>query len=153
VATTKFIHTADWQLGKPFRRFPQEVSAALGEARLDVIDRLTEVAASRRESDAAEEALQDLLGFERGNNRGSDPETRGPLGLLWVAQASALGVESPNRLVRDTVRGVLEAEVGAVTGGAALRRDPRKGRGRLRRAAHVDRSFTRRPVRRRGADR
>lgn len=74
-------------------------------------------AGSRRESDAAEEALQDLLGFERGNNRGSDPETRGPLGLLWVEQASALGVESPNRLVRDTVRGVLEAEVGAVTGG------------------------------------
>jgi predicted ATP-dependent endonuclease of OLD family len=27
----------------------------------------------RRESDAAEEALQELLGFERGNNRGSDP--------------------------------------------------------------------------------
>lgn len=71
----------------------------------------------RRESDAAEEALQELLGFERGNNRGSDPENRGPLGMLWVEQASALSVESPNRIVRDTVRGVLEAEVGAVTGG------------------------------------
>lgn len=71
----------------------------------------------RRESEAAEEALQELLGFERGNNRGSDPEARGPLGMLWVEQASALAVESPNRLVRDTVRGVLEAEVGAVTGG------------------------------------
>jgi len=71
----------------------------------------------RRESDAAEEALQELLGFERGNNRGSDPETRGPLGMLWVEQMSALAVESPNRIVRDTVRGVLEAEVGAVTGG------------------------------------
>lgn len=74
-------------------------------------------AGNRRESDAAEEALQGLLGFERGNNRGSDPETRGPLGLLWVEQASALAVESPNKLVRDSVRGVLEAEVGAVTGG------------------------------------
>lgn len=71
----------------------------------------------RRESDAAEEALQELLGFERGNNRGSDPETRGPLGMLWVEQMSALAVESPNRIVRDSVRGVLEAEVGAVTGG------------------------------------
>lgn len=71
----------------------------------------------RRESDAAEEALQELLGFERGNNRGSDPENRGPLGMLWVEQMSALAVESPNRIVRDTVRGVLEAEVGAVTGG------------------------------------
>jgi hypothetical protein len=72
---------------------------------------------SRRESEAAEEALQELLGFERGNNRGSDPETRGPLGMLWVEQAGAFAVESPNRLVRDTVRGVLEAEIGAVTGG------------------------------------
>src|SRR3569623_198071 len=71
----------------------------------------------RRESDAAEEALQNLLGFERGNNRGGDPETRGPLGMLWVEQASALAVQSPNRIVRDTVRGVLEAEVGAITGG------------------------------------
>ena len=72
---------------------------------------------ARRESEAAEEALQELLGFERGNNRGSDPETRGPLGMLWVEQAGAFAVESPNRLVRDTVRGVLEAEIGAVTGG------------------------------------
>jgi hypothetical protein len=71
----------------------------------------------RRESEAAEDALQGLLGFERGNNRSTDHETRGPLGMLWVEQASALAVESPNRLVRDTVRGVLEAEVGAVTGG------------------------------------
>lgn len=46
MATTKFIHTADWQLGKPFRRFPQEVGSALSEARLDAIDRLAEVAAS-----------------------------------------------------------------------------------------------------------
>lgn len=46
MASIKFIHTADWQLGKPFRRFPQEVSGALGEARLDVIDRLSEVAIS-----------------------------------------------------------------------------------------------------------
>nr|WP_246526359.1 AAA family ATPase [Plastoroseomonas hellenica] len=71
----------------------------------------------RRESEAAEEALQELLGFERGNNRGTDPETRGPLGMLWVEQASALAVETPNRIVRDSVRSILEAEVGAVTGG------------------------------------
>lgn len=71
----------------------------------------------RWESDAAEETLQELLGFKRGNNRGSDPDARGPLGMLWVEQMSALAVESPNQIVRDTVRGVLEAEVGAVTGG------------------------------------
>lgn len=71
----------------------------------------------RHENDAAEQALQELLGFERGNNRGTDSETRGPFGMLWVEQASAFSVESPNRIVRDTVRGVLEAEVGVVTGG------------------------------------
>jgi DNA repair exonuclease SbcCD nuclease subunit len=40
VATLKIIHTADWQLGKPFGRFPQEVRSALAEARLDAIDRI-----------------------------------------------------------------------------------------------------------------
>lgn len=38
MATLKIIHTADWQLGKPFGRFPQEVRSALAEARLDAID-------------------------------------------------------------------------------------------------------------------
>ena len=91
-----------WSLEKQFIRSPSV--------------RLTGTS-GRCESEAAEDALQELLGFERGNNRGTDHETRGPLGMLWVEQASALAVESPNRLVRDTVRGVLEAEVGAVTGG------------------------------------
>ena len=40
------IHTADWQLGKPFGRFPQEVRSALTEARLDAIDRIAAVATS-----------------------------------------------------------------------------------------------------------
>lgn len=71
----------------------------------------------RFESDAAEEQLQTLLGFERGNNRGTDPDTRGSLGLLWVEQASALNVDAPNRLVRNNVRTALEGEVGAITGG------------------------------------
>lgn len=42
--TLKIIQTADWQLGKPFGRFPQEVSAALCEAWLDAIDRVGAVA-------------------------------------------------------------------------------------------------------------
>ena len=92
----------DWLLEKQFMKSPSVRLTGNG---------------GRRESEAAEEALQELLGFERGNNRGSDPETRGPLGMLWVGQAGAFAVESPNRLVRDTVRGVLEAEIGAVTGG------------------------------------
>ena len=71
----------------------------------------------RYERDAAEEQLQALLGFEKGNNKGTDPETRGSLGLLWVEQASALKVDAPNRLVRNNVRSALESEVGAITGG------------------------------------
>lgn len=43
----KLVHTADWQLGKPFGRFPPETAAALSEARLDVIDRIAEIAAER----------------------------------------------------------------------------------------------------------
>jgi DNA repair exonuclease SbcCD nuclease subunit len=34
----KIIHTADWQLGKPFGRFDPDVRAALTEARFDAID-------------------------------------------------------------------------------------------------------------------
>ena len=71
----------------------------------------------RYERDAAEEQLQALFGFEKGNNKGTDPETRGSLGLLWVEQASALKVDAPNQLVRNNVRSALESEVGAITGG------------------------------------
>jgi DNA repair exonuclease SbcCD nuclease subunit len=46
VPTVKFIHSADWQLGKPFARLPQEVRSALSEARLEAIDRIAGVAAS-----------------------------------------------------------------------------------------------------------
>ncbi|WP_371420228.1 exonuclease SbcCD subunit D [Tardiphaga sp.] len=34
----KLIHTADWQLGKPYGRFDPDVRAALSEARFDAID-------------------------------------------------------------------------------------------------------------------
>lgn len=43
----RLIHTADWQLGKPFGRFPPEVRAALTEARFDVIDKLAATARVR----------------------------------------------------------------------------------------------------------
>ena len=39
------VHTADWQLGKPFGGFPDDVRSALAEARLDVINRIGSVAA------------------------------------------------------------------------------------------------------------
>lgn len=41
----KFIHTADWQLGKPFARFDPEVRAALAEARFDVVNAIGKLAA------------------------------------------------------------------------------------------------------------
>ncbi len=45
----RFIHTSDWQLGKPFGRAPEQARAALLEARLDAIDTL---AAAARSEDA-----------------------------------------------------------------------------------------------------
>ena len=41
----KFIHTADWQLGKPFGRFEPEVRAALTDARYDAVDAIGAAAA------------------------------------------------------------------------------------------------------------
>lgn len=41
----RLIHTADWQLGKPFGRFEPEVRAALNEARFDAVDAIGRIAA------------------------------------------------------------------------------------------------------------
>ena len=41
----KFIHSADWQLGKSFGRFDADVRSALGDARFDAIDSLGNAAA------------------------------------------------------------------------------------------------------------
>lgn len=42
----RFLHTSDWQLGKPFGRTPPEARNALQEARLDVIDTIAKLARS-----------------------------------------------------------------------------------------------------------
>ena len=42
----RFIHTSDWQLGKPFGHMPPEVRGALQEARLDMIDTIAKLARS-----------------------------------------------------------------------------------------------------------
>jgi uncharacterized protein YhaN len=102
VAVAFEIDGTKWRIEKQFLKAPYAVLTGPN---------------GRTESDAAEERLQALLGFEKSNNRGSDPEVRGALGLLWVEQASALSVEAPNRLVRDNIRSALEAEVGMVLGG------------------------------------
>ncbi|MGB3718468.1 MAG: DNA repair exonuclease, partial [Hyphomicrobiaceae bacterium] len=41
-----FVHTADWQIGKPFAGFPPEKAPLLRQARLDVIGRIAETARS-----------------------------------------------------------------------------------------------------------
>lgn len=43
----KFLHSADWQLGKPYGRFEPNIRAALSEARFDAIDTLGKAASER----------------------------------------------------------------------------------------------------------
>ena len=45
--TLSFIHTADWQIGRPFGSFEERKRTLLREARLTVIDRIAEAAASK----------------------------------------------------------------------------------------------------------
>jgi hypothetical protein len=45
--TFRFIHTADWQLGKPFANFPADLAGELSAARFSVIGRIAEIAAAR----------------------------------------------------------------------------------------------------------
>ncbi|MEM9809911.1 MAG: DNA repair exonuclease [Pseudomonadota bacterium] len=40
----RFLHTADWQLGRPFASFEPDLAARLKEQRLDAIDRLADLA-------------------------------------------------------------------------------------------------------------
>lgn len=102
VAVDFEIDGAIWRIEKQFLKSPSALLSGPG---------------GRFENDAAEEHLQGLLGFDRGNNKGTDPDTRGALGLLWVEQASAFAVDKPGKRVRDTVRSALESEIGAITGG------------------------------------
>ncbi len=43
----RFIHTADWQIGKPFANFPSELAGELAAARLSVIPRIAAAARAR----------------------------------------------------------------------------------------------------------
>lgn len=42
----RFLHTADWQIGRQYSRFSPEDAAALADARFSVIERIAELAAS-----------------------------------------------------------------------------------------------------------
>lgn len=43
----KLLHSAGWQLGKPFGRFEPDLRAALTEARFDAIETLGRLAAKQ----------------------------------------------------------------------------------------------------------
>ncbi|NHO33385.1 AAA family ATPase [Acetobacter fallax] len=76
----------------------------------------------RAQGEDAEKRLHDLLGSVKDTSSKGDLSNQGALGLLWVGQAEALSVTAPGQIVRDTVRSILEAEVGAIMGGPGYRR-------------------------------
>lgn len=76
----------------------------------------------RWEGDAAEEALQSLLGFERPGRGATDARHQGVWGLLWVTQGTTFHAVDPAESARRSLGAVLEAEVGDVLGGVAGQR-------------------------------
>jgi DNA repair exonuclease SbcCD ATPase subunit len=66
--------------------------------------------------DAAEEALDGLLGGGAGARRGA-PEGQGVWGLIWVGQGQSFGLPEMAPGARATLRSVLDTEVGEVLGG------------------------------------
>lgn len=75
----------------------------------------------RRQGDAAEEALQELLGFEKQSTR-FDSGALGTLGLLWVPQGDGLTLPTPGDRVREGIGGAIEDQAGALLGSAAFER-------------------------------
>lgn len=73
----------------------------------------------RSQGEAAEEALQELLGFEA-QGRAFDTDALGTLGLLWVPQAEGLSLVTPGEHIRSGISGSLESEAGVIMGSAAF---------------------------------
>lgn len=77
----------------------------------------------RQQGEAAEQALQALLGFETGAQGSSfEKDLHGALGMLWVAQMDGLTLKPPCGTVRDLIGATLEGEAGAIVGSAAFDR-------------------------------
>lgn len=78
----RFIHTADWQLGKPFAQFEPELAAQLSGARLGVIERLAKLASN--------EGIEHVFvaGDVWDNASPSDRLLRQPLDLMRDADAA-----------------------------------------------------------------
>jgi len=101
------IGADSWKIAKRFLKGPQvEVTGPQGRA----------------QGEEAENRLQALLGFVKDSSQRGDPATYGALGLLWVPQAQALEVTAPGSIVRSSIQGALEAEVGMIVGGVAYER-------------------------------
>lgn len=67
----RFLHTADWQIGKPFGGFPDEVRFGLREERINVVTRIAALARERN-CDAvlvAGDVFDDAMPSERDMNR------------------------------------------------------------------------------------
>ena len=76
------------------------------------------------ESDAAENELRNLLGFDAAGNRGATSESLGMWGVLWVQQGQSFGrPELPESALASLSEG-LESEVGMVLGGRRGRELP-----------------------------
>jgi energy-coupling factor transporter ATP-binding protein EcfA2 len=73
------------------------------------------------EDEAAEAELQRLLGFA-GSRGGGEP---GIWGTLWVQQGQSFGDPELDEQAQRTMQGCLEAQVGAVTGGARGQKIPK----------------------------
>jgi hypothetical protein len=75
----------------------------------------------RVQGEAAEQRLQELLGFGQQSTK-LNADTLGALGLLWVPQADGLASAAPGELVRSGLGGALQEEAGALLGSAAFDR-------------------------------
>ncbi|MDZ7841701.1 MAG: AAA family ATPase [Gammaproteobacteria bacterium] len=69
------------------------------------------------ESDAAEDALRNLLDVEEPGRKGAQADTLGMWNVLWVQQGESFGALKLPESARSSLHGALEAEVGAVLGG------------------------------------
>lgn len=94
-----------WHLAKAFKR---------GAVRL-------ESAGERREGDAAEQRLQELLRFERPGKGAAKPEHHGLMGMFWVDQGTTSEAVEPVAGNLDRLAHAIEAEVGAAAVGERIR--------------------------------
>lgn len=79
--------------------------------------RLTGPDGARFDNEAAEEALQRLLGFGAAGKQGASTDTMGVWGALWVTQRDSVDQPDVSQgLARSTITGCLDTEVGVLTG-------------------------------------